>query len=61
MLADVCTFLDLPAPDGWLGRAERMMGSERRHHSEPIRLPPKMAEAFNALQQRYGFPGRAEP
>ncbi len=58
-LTALAQFFGLEVPEHWLNEATAMLG-EGRTKAKTIDLPPKMAEAFNAFQERYGFPGRAK-
>ena len=55
----ICDFLSLPADDKWLRRAIRRLDKPRHNYGVPLVLPPKMARAFNAAQERFNFPNRA--
>lgn len=52
-------FFGLGAPEEWLAASAAMLG-EGRSKGKTIALPAKMAAAFNAWQERFGFAGRAE-
>ncbi|MBX3365140.1 MAG: sulfotransferase [Phycisphaeraceae bacterium] len=58
-LTDLARFFGLESPEHWLNTSVAMLGAGRTK-ARTIDLPPHMAEAFNAFQERYGFPGRAE-
>jgi len=60
-LLRLCDHFGVAAPGAWLDRALPLVGPERVRKRGPIALPPEMARAFNALQERYEFEGRAEP
>lgn len=60
-LRTLCRFVGIGAPEDWLARARGVMQPERKNPGGTLRLPPKMAAAFNAAQARYAFEGRAEP
>jgi hypothetical protein len=59
-LTAVCTHLGLAAEPGWLTDAAADLVRQLVAEGEPLRLPPRMAAAFNAQQERFGFPGRAD-
>lgn len=54
-------FLGVGAPQGWIDAAITLLDRPRRNPGPPIPLPGAMCRDFNALQQRYGLPGRAIP
>jgi hypothetical protein len=60
-LREICKVLDLYCPQDWLDRTVRRVRPEKQQASanRSLDLPPKMAEQFNALQEIYGFEGRA--
>lgn len=60
-LAAVCAHFGVTADPAWLASGASMLTPERTNQGEPLRLPPRMAAAFNAQQERYEFAGRAEP
>jgi hypothetical protein len=59
-LAAICAHFGVAAEETWLREASAILSPERTNKGEPLRLPPRMAAAFNAQQERYGFAGRAE-
>ncbi|MHC4986304.1 MAG: sulfotransferase family protein, partial [Planctomycetota bacterium] len=61
VLAKICGFLDLDAPQDWLLEAGKIVGPARRHEGPDVVLPESMCRAFNAFQQRFGFANRAVP
>ena len=58
-LKQICDFLSLPANEKWMRRNVRRIDQARRNYGVPLVLPPKMAEAFNLMQERFNFPNRA--
>lgn len=52
-------FVGIGAGESWLAQVEGMMGQPRDYGSKTIDLPPAMADRFDALSSRLGFPGRA--
>ncbi len=60
-LTTICTHFEVDAPDAWLAQARDMIGTERSNKGQPLQLPHGMCAAFNELQDRYEFEGRAEP
>jgi hypothetical protein len=52
-------FLGIGAPQQWIDAAAHLLDRPRRNPCQPIPLPEAMCRDFNALQQRYGMPGRA--
>lgn len=60
-LSRVERFLGLgPSPE-WVEQASGTLKPERPPHDVERRLPPGVCEAFNQIQERFGFPGRAVP
>ncbi len=60
-LQGMCAFLGLDCPTDWLRHAQSVLEPPRSAAGDPIPLPPRMAEAFNRYQARFGFPHRAAP
>jgi hypothetical protein len=60
-LASVCAHFGVRPDPRWLAAGAATLSPERNNPGEPLRLPPRMAAAFNAQQERYGFTGRADP
>jgi glycosyltransferase involved in cell wall biosynthesis len=58
-LRKICDFLSLPLDAAWMDRSVKLIDSTRRNYGIPLVLPPKMAEAFNQAQERFGFANRA--
>jgi glycosyltransferase involved in cell wall biosynthesis len=58
-LRRICEFLSIEADQKWLKSAVKLFDGPRHNYGVPLVLPPKMAEAFNAAQERFGFPNRA--
>jgi glycosyltransferase involved in cell wall biosynthesis len=58
-LRRICQFIGVSVDEQWLKRAAARFDKPRHNYGLPIVLPPKMAEAFNAAQERFGFPNRA--
>lgn len=58
-LRRICEFLSLSVDEKWLQRAIKQFDGPRHNYGVPPVLPPKMAEAFNAAQERFNFPNRA--
>jgi glycosyltransferase involved in cell wall biosynthesis len=58
-LKRICDFLSLPVDERWMRRNVRRIDQPRRNYGIPLVLPPKMAEAFNLMQERFNFPNRA--
>jgi len=58
-LKAICEFLSLPADEKWIRRNRKRIDQARRNYGVPLVLPPKMAEAFNLMQERFNFPNRA--
>jgi len=58
-LKQICEFLELPADDKWLRSAVARFDKPRHNYGVPLVLSPKMAQAFNAAQERFNFPNRA--
>jgi len=59
-LEEMCRFLGVAATPHWLERSARMIDAPRRNLGDDISLPPEMCRAFNQIQERYGFAGRAK-
>jgi len=59
-LRRICEFLSLPVSEKWLKKSVEQLDKPRHNYGLPLVLPPKMAEAFNAAQERFNFPNRAE-
>lgn len=59
-LERLCRFIGVDSVEEWVQKCERKMDSPRRNDGDTIFLPPRMNEAFNRLQERFGFPGRSE-
>jgi Sulfotransferase family len=60
VLQELCEFLQLDIPNTWLEAAIAKIQPPKPAPSLSLSLPPKLCEAFNAYQKRYGFPHRAE-
>lgn len=58
-LTTLVAHFGLDAPAAWLDTSAAMLGSPRDYGSSAIELPPRMADEFNRLQERFGFAGRA--
>lgn len=58
-LTEVCDWLGVKAHGAWLDEVTSMFRPERPHQEATVQLPPKMCQAFNAYQERFGFPKRA--
>jgi hypothetical protein len=58
-LTSLCGWLGLETPNPWLTEVQAMFRPERPHQESTLRLPPNMCRAFNAYQERFGFPKRA--
>lgn len=58
-IAALLEFLRLPALDQWLGGAAESIAAPTSSDDTPLSLPPRMCEAFNTFQRRYGFLNRA--
>lgn len=58
---EICEFLDLKIPPGWLERESQRVDEARRNSGPPLVLPPRICQEFNRLQERFGFAGRAVP
>ncbi|HCT46627.1 MAG: hypothetical protein CMJ35_10380 [Phycisphaerae bacterium] len=59
--ARIAQHFGIDANDEWLEQAASLIGEERSHAGEPLRLPTDMMHRFNEYQQRFGFVGRALP
>jgi len=59
-LRAICRFYGIGSPRPWLDRAVSIMEPERKNTGGTLCLPPRMAAAFNAYMDRYGFVGHAE-
>lgn len=59
-LRSLAGFFGIPAPTAWLAHAKTMIGSPREHPPSTLTLPSAMAHAFNELQSRHDFAGRAQ-
>ncbi len=59
VLEDICNSMGMDAPKGWLQAASEKIHGARISQGSPVELPPAMCQAFNELQQRFGFAGRA--
>jgi hypothetical protein len=55
----ICKFLELPMAVQWFDRSIGMVDKPRRNEGRELVLPPMMCEAFNRMQARFGFSGRA--
>jgi hypothetical protein len=55
----ICKFLNLPMTGNWLETSMAKIDKPHRNEGPTLVLPPGMCEAFNRMQGRYGFPGRA--
>jgi Sulfotransferase family len=60
VLQELCAFLQLDIPNTWLEAAISKIQQPKPDPSRSLWLPPKLCEAFNAYQKRYGFPHQAE-
>jgi glycosyltransferase involved in cell wall biosynthesis len=60
-LTEICTFLGLSVPQRWLQKSVDTIEKGRTNLGKPLLLPPRICQAFNAWQERYGFEGRAMP
>jgi hypothetical protein len=58
-LKKICEFLGLAMPKDWFEAAVQKIDKPRRNDGGSLVLPPKMCEAFNWMQTRFDFPGRA--
>ncbi len=58
-LRALCLFLGVDPDPQWLDRAVSMIGSLRANQGADVVLPPGMCDAFNHIQERLGFLGRA--
>ena len=58
-LKKICEFLGLPMSGRWFESSVSKIDKPRRNEGGSLILPPKMCEAFNWMQARYGFAGRA--
>jgi len=58
-LGNICKFLELDTPSGWLNEATKMINPANQRLREPISLPPAMCDTFNHYQERFGFVNRA--
>ncbi len=45
--------------DEWMTNCKETINPPRRYDVQSIELPPNMCKAFNELQEKYGFQGRA--
>lgn len=59
-LTDLCRFLGISTPAEWVAEAVDAIDARRHNRGDSLRLPPRMAEAFNRFQERFGFANRAE-
>ena len=57
----LCDFLGLDAPPKWLTAVEAIIDGGRHHVGGEVMLPPSMCDAFNRMQRRFNFAGRARP
>lgn len=55
----LCEHLGASCPRDWLDAAAALVEDERRNPGAALILPRRMAGAFNAAMERYGFEGRA--
>ncbi len=60
-LAHLAGFVGFTPTIAWLDTVKVMIGSPRTHPPDSLELPPAIARAFNACQERLGFAGRARP
>jgi len=58
-LKQICQFLGLDTSQKWFEAAVQEIDEHRRNDGGSVVLPPKMCEAFNWMQARFDFPGRA--
>lgn len=58
-LTKICNHFGIKSEDSWLDYCSNQLDSARKNQGDPIVLPPKMCEAFNAFQDQYGFDGQA--
>ena len=59
-LTKICRFLGVSTPGDWIRKAADAIDADRHNRGEPLRLPIRMAGAFNQFQERYGFSNRVE-
>jgi glycosyltransferase involved in cell wall biosynthesis len=58
-ISKICDFLGLERGSPWIDGGAKMVDKARRNYGIPIVLPPKMTQAFNLSQERFGFTSRA--
>ncbi len=58
-LATICAHFGIQPEGQWMADSCAKLDSARKNKGNPVLLPPKMCEAFNAFQELYGFEGRA--
>lgn len=56
----ICQFLDLEESGDWIATFGQKLRPERDKVDIDIRLPDSLRERFNAIQEQYGFTGRAQ-
>jgi Sulfotransferase family len=59
VLTGLCERLGVDTPTDWLNEAIGMFRPARGHGQDQITLPPKMCQAFNDYQERFGYTKRA--
>jgi hypothetical protein len=60
-LRNICKFLELDSAKLWLNQATNMISPTPPTLRETLSLPPRMCDAFNRYQKRFGFANRAIP
>jgi hypothetical protein len=61
VLGNICKFLDIDSPRGWLEEAIGMIGPNSHLSGKTLKLPPMMCKDFNYYQERFAFTNRAIP
>ncbi len=60
-LRNLCKFLELGSTKLWFNQATNMIRPTPPNLRETLSLPPRMCDAFNCYQERFGFANRAIP